>query len=180
MQKKRALKTVKGRGSSTKISARRRPSTPGQLRPAEIRPAHRKRRDARISSETLRDRGATIVQTLWDFKIGAKLSNIQSGPAVTMYELELDPGIKCSASSGLQDNLAMAMKAERGVRIIAPIPGRNAVGLEIPNAEDHVVRMRPILESPQFRAKTWTLPLILAATRSAIRSSPTSATMPHL
>ena len=133
-----------------------------------------------ISSDTLRDRGATIVQTLWDFKIGAKLSNIQSGPAVTMYELELDPGIKCQRIVGLQDNLAMAMKAEHGVRIIAPIPGRNAIGLEIPNTEDHVVRMRPVLESPQFRAKTWTLPLILG--RDAIGNPLVAdlANMPHL
>ena len=133
-----------------------------------------------ISSDTLRDRGATIVQTLWDFKIGAKLSNIQSGPAVTMYELELDPGIKCQRVVGLQDNLAMAMKASHGVRIIAPIPGRNAIGLEIPNTEDHVVRMRPVLESPQFRAKTWTLPLILG--RDAIGNPLVAdlANMPHL
>ena len=133
-----------------------------------------------ISSDTLRDRGATIVHTLWDFKIGAKLSNIQSGPAVTMYELELDPGIKVQRVVGLQDNLAMAMKAENGVRIIAPIPGRNAIGLEIPNTEDHVVRMRPILESPQFRAKTWTLPLILG--RDAIGNPLVAdlANMPHL
>ncbi len=133
-----------------------------------------------ISSDTLRNRGATIVQTLWDFKIGAKLSGIQSGPAVTMYELELDPGIKVQRVVGLQDNLAMAMKAEHGVRIIAPIPGRNAIGLEIPNTEDHVVRMRPILESPQYRAKTWTLPLILG--RDAIGNPLIAdlATMPHL
>src|SRR5579862_3456487 len=133
-----------------------------------------------ISSDTLRDRGATIVQTLWDFKIGAKLSGIQSGPAVTMYELELDPGIKVQKVVGLQDNLAMAMKAEHGVRIIAPIPGRNALGLEIPNTEDHVVRMRPILESPQFRGKTWTLPIVLGRDSIGNPLVADLANMPHL
>ena len=133
-----------------------------------------------ISSDTLRDRGATIIRTLWDFKIGARLAGIQSGPAITMYEVELDPGIKCQRVVGLQDNLAMAMKAEHGVRIIAPIPGRNAIGMEIPNEEDHTVRIRPILESPQFRSKTWTLPIILGRDSVGNPLVADLATMPHL
>ena len=95
-------------------------------------------------------------------------------------ELELDPGIRVQKVVGLQDNLAMAMKAEHGVRIIAPIPGRNAVGLEIPNTEDHTVRMRPILESPQFRSRSWILPIVLG--RDAV-GNPLIAdltSMPHL
>jgi S-DNA-T family DNA segregation ATPase FtsK/SpoIIIE len=133
-----------------------------------------------VTSESLKDRGATVIQTLWDFKIGAKLAGIQSGPTVTMYELELDPGIKVQRVVSLQDNLAMAMKAENGVRIIAPIPGKATVGIEIPNVEDHTVRMRPILESPQFRSKQWTLPLILG--RDAVGNPLVAdlATMPHL
>jgi len=133
-----------------------------------------------VSSDVLKDRGATLIQTLWDFKIGAKLAGIQSGPAVTMYEMELDPGIKVQRVVSLQDNLAMAMKAEHGVRIIAPIPGKASVGIEIPNAEDHTVRMRPILESPLFRTKSWTLPLILG--RDAVGNPLVAdlATMPHL
>jgi S-DNA-T family DNA segregation ATPase FtsK/SpoIIIE len=133
-----------------------------------------------ITSDTLKNRGATVIQTLWDFKIGAKLAGIQSGPTVTMYELELDPGIKVQKVVGLQDNLAMAMKAENGVRIIAPIPGRATVGIEIPNTEDHTVRMRPILESAQFRGKSWTLPLVLG--RDAVGNPLVAdlAKMPHL
>ena len=133
-----------------------------------------------ITSDTLKDRGATLIQTLWDFKIGAKLAGIQSGPTVTMYELELDPGIKVQKVTNLQDNLAMAMKAEHGVRIVAPIPGKATIGIEIPNSEDHTVRMRPILESPQFRSKSWTLPLILG--RDAVGNPLIGdlATMPHL
>ena len=133
-----------------------------------------------ITSDVLKARGMTVIQTLWDFKIGAKLAAIQSGPTVTMYELELEPGIKVQRVVSLQDNLAMAMKAENGVRIIAPIPGKSSIGIEIPNAEDHTVRMRPILESPQFRAKTWTLPLILG--RDAVGNPLVGdlAKMPHL
>jgi DNA segregation ATPase FtsK/SpoIIIE, S-DNA-T family len=133
-----------------------------------------------VTSETLKERGATVIQTLWDFKIGARLAGIQSGPTVTMYELELDPGIKVQKVVSLQDNLAMAMKAENGVRIIAPIPGKATVGIEIPNTEDHTVRMRPILESTQFRSKSWTLPLILG--RDAVGNPLVAdlAKMPHL
>ncbi|MFH0938998.1 MAG: DNA translocase FtsK [Planctomycetota bacterium] len=133
-----------------------------------------------VTSDTLKERGATVIQTLWDFKIGAKLAGIQSGPTVTMYELELDPGIKVKSVVNLQDNLAMAMKAENGVRIIAPIPGKNTIGIEIPNMEEHTVRMRPIMESPQFRSRNWTLPLILG--RDAV-GNPLIADlyqMPHL
>jgi len=133
-----------------------------------------------VSSESLKERGATVIQTLWDFKIGAKLVGIQTGPTVAMYELELDPGIKVQRVLSLQDNLAMAMKAEHGVRIIAPIPGKATIGLEIPNAEKHKVCMRPILESPTFRAKAGTLPLILGRDAVGNPLFPDLATMPHL
>ena len=114
-----------------------------------------------ITSESLRDRGALVLQTLFDFKIGAKLVDIHKGPAVTMFELELERGINVARINTLQGNLAMALKADPGVRIIAPIPGKASIGIEVPNLEDYTVRLRPILESTEFRAKTWTLPLIL-------------------
>ena len=133
-----------------------------------------------VSSDSHKERGATVVQTLWDFKIGTKLVGIQTGPTVTMYELELDPGIKVQRVVSLQDNLAMAMKAENGVRIIAPIPGKATIGIEIPNSEEHTVRLRPVLESPQFRSKSWTLPLVLG--RDAVGNPLVAdlASMPHL
>jgi S-DNA-T family DNA segregation ATPase FtsK/SpoIIIE len=133
-----------------------------------------------VSSDSHKERGATVVQTLWDFKIGTKLVGIQTGPTVTMYELELDPGIKVQRVVSLQDNLAMAMKAENGVRIIAPIPGKATIGIEIPNTEEHTVRMRPVLESPAFRGKNWTLPLVLG--RDAVGNPLVAdlASMPHL
>jgi len=128
----------------------------------------------------LKERGATLIQTLWDFKLGAKLVGIQTGPTVSMYELELDPGIKVQRVLSLQDNLAMAMKAEHGVRIIAPIPGKATIGLEIPNAEKHKICMRPILESPQFRSKAGILPLILGRDSIGNPLFPDLTTMPHL
>jgi len=133
-----------------------------------------------ITSETLKERGMTVIQTLWDFKIESKLVAVHSGPTVTMYELELAPGVKVSRVVGLQDNLAIALKAGNGVRVVYPIPNKNTIGIEIPNKEEHTVRMRPILESPQFRAKSWKLPLILG--RDAVGNPLVAelADMPHL
>ncbi|MCW8129069.1 MAG: DNA translocase FtsK 4TM domain-containing protein [Planctomycetota bacterium] len=133
-----------------------------------------------VSSDTLKDRGAKLIETLWEFKIGSRLVGIHHGPAVTMYELSLDPGIKVQRVINLSDNLAMAMKAENGVRIIAPIPGRDTIGIEIPNVEDYVVRMRPIMESTQFRSGNWTLPLILGRDATGNPLVADLARMPHL
>ena len=133
-----------------------------------------------VNSEALKERGATLIQTLWDFNIGSKLVGIQTGPTVSMFELELDPGIKVQRVVSLQDNLAMAMKAEHGVRIIAPIPGKATIGIEIPNVEKHKVCMRPILESPTFRTKAGTLPLILGRDAVGAPLFPDLAAMPHL
>ena len=133
-----------------------------------------------VSSDTLKDRGAKLIETLWEFKIGSRLVGIHHGPAVTMYELSLDPGIKVQRVMNLSDNLSMAMKAENGVRIIAPIPGRDTIGIEIPNLEDYVVRMRPIMESTQFRSGNWTLPLILGRDATGNPLVADLARMPHL
>lgn len=133
-----------------------------------------------IPSEVLKERGIKLIETLWEFKIGSRLASIVHGPAVTMYELSLDPGIKVQRVISLQDNLAMAMKSEYGVRIIAPLPGRDTIGIEIPNTEDYVVRMRPILESPQFRTNHWTLPLILGRDATGNPLVADLAKMPHL
>jgi len=133
-----------------------------------------------ITSETLKQRGATVIQTLWDFKIAANLVDIHKGPTVTMYELELAPGVKVQRVASLQDNLAIAMKADNGVRVVYPIPGRSTIGIEIPNVEEHTVRMRPILESPQFRAKTWKLPLVLGRDAVGHPLVADLADMPHL
>ena len=133
-----------------------------------------------ISSEQLKERGTKLIETLWEFKIGSALKGIHHGPAVTMFELSLDPGIKVQRVIALQDNLAMAMKAENGVRIIAPIPGRDTIGIEIPNSEDYVVRMRPVLESPNFRNGNWTLPLILGRDATGNPLVTDLTRMPHL
>jgi len=81
---------------------------------------------------------------------------------VTIYELELAPGIRVQRVMELSDNLAMAMRAPN-VRIIAPLPGRDSIGVEVPNTEREVVRLRPILESKEFaaRSKDMAVPFVI-------------------
>jgi len=133
-----------------------------------------------ISSDVLKDRAAKLVETLWEFKIGSRLVSIQSGPAVTMFELSIDPGIKVQRIHNLSDNLAMAMKSEFGVRVIAPLPGKDTIGIEIPNKDAHTVTMRPIIESPTYRNGGPTLPLILGRDATGVPLVADLATMPHL
>ncbi len=156
------------------------PRLPDDYRLPDLNVLIEKDVEALVSSEDLKERGAKLIETLWEFKIGSRLVNISHGPTVTMFELGLDPGIKVSRVIGLQDNLSMAMKAENGVRIIAPLPGRDTIGIEIPNAEGNVVRMRPIIESTAFRAGKFTLPLVLGRDATGNPLIADLVRMPHL
>ena len=84
-----------------------------------------------ISEEELREKARLLEAKLADFDIQARVTEIHPGPVITRYEMELAPGIKVSRITGLADDLAMAMRAKR-IRIVAPIPGKNAIGVEIP------------------------------------------------
>ncbi len=93
-----------------------------------------------------------LLEVLASFSIGAKIEkeNVSRGPSVTRYEVQPDAGVKVSKITNLADNIAMSLAAE-SVRIEAPIPGKPAIGIEVPNAKKDMVSLREILESPQFR-----------------------------
>ncbi len=97
----------------------------------------------------LRQRGETIVKTLKSFGVGTRIVDICQSPSVTRFELQPDPGVKISKITALADDIAMNLAAY-GVRIEAPIPNKNAVGIEVPNAEKAMVTLREILESDSF------------------------------
>ncbi len=90
-----------------------------------------------------------LEKTLQSFKIAAKVRHITHGPTVSRYELELAEGINVNKITGLNRNIAMSMEAET-VRIEAPIPGKNLVGVEVPNKEQQIVTLREILQSPEM------------------------------
>lgn len=111
-----------------------------------------------VDDETIQA-GEKLIETLRQFKIEANVSAIVKGPTVTMYELTLAPGVRVSSISNLADNIAMELAA-RQVRIVAPIPGKQAVGIEVPNAQRSIIGFKDILSSVDLH-KTPNLPMIL-------------------
>ena len=102
--------------------------------------------------------GGVLVETLRTFSIRSEIGGRTTGPAVTQYEVVPAAGVKVNRIANLDADLALAMKA-RSVRIVAPIPGKGAVGVEIPNPRPEVVRLREILDAPAFARSRGALPL---------------------
>jgi len=94
-----------------------------------------------------------IEETIADFNLEVEVTEISQGPVVTMYELKLAPGITPRRVVGLADNIAMALRASN-VRIIAPLPGKSTVGIEVPNRKATLVCLKEILLSAEFKAHT--------------------------
>jgi DNA segregation ATPase FtsK/SpoIIIE, S-DNA-T family len=94
----------------------------------------------------------TLERSLGQFGVAAKVVEVCPGPVVTRYELQPSPGVKVNSILSLADDIALAMKAEH-VRIEAPIPGKGAVGIELPNQEKEIVRMQELLGDPAFSAE---------------------------
>ena len=103
-------------------------------------------------------KGRTIVETLEQFHIKSTLKDITKGPTVTLYEIALAPGVKISALNGLTDNLAMQL-AVGSVRLITPIPGKQAIGVEVPNANRQIVGFSDMLDS--LMASKAKVPMVL-------------------
>ena len=118
-------------------------------------------RGSRLGMERELDRlGDVLIDTLMTFKISGEISGRTTGPAVTRYEVVPAAGVKVNRIANLDADLALAMKA-KSVRIVAPIPGKGAVGVEIPNPRPEIVRLREILEAPLFARSRGLLPLAL-------------------
>ncbi len=105
---------------------------------------------SRRTQTELKDRVSTIEKTLEQFNIGANVVEVASGPSITRYEIQLAPGIKVSKIVSLADNLAMSLAAI-DVRVEAPIPGKSAIGVEVPNETTMIVSLRECLDTPLYR-----------------------------
>lgn len=108
-----------------------------------------KKLSAAIETEELQTNGRKLVDTLKSFGVQTSIVDISRGPSVTRYELQPAPGVKISKITGLADDIALNLAAA-GVRIEAPIPGKAAVGIEIPNKNKTIVKMRELIESNAF------------------------------
>jgi len=112
------------------------------------------------TKEELMSNARLMVQTLAQFGIEVAPGDITKGPTITRYELHPAPGVKLEKIAGLTNNIAAAMKAER-LNILAPIPGKSSVGVEVPNAVKTKVIMRDLLESPEWQSTKARIPLAL-------------------
>ena len=99
-------------------------------------------------------------QTLQEFNIEATVTGIRRGPVITMFELLPAPGVKLARITNLADNIALRLAA-KSVRIVAPIPGKRAVGIEIPNRHRHTVRFGDLVRQPPFGEAVFGLPIVL-------------------
>lgn len=133
----------------------------------------------KISNEELQAKGQLLQDTLESFGVKTKIINIAAGPAVTRYELQPAAGVKINRITNLVDDIALNLAAS-GVRIEAPIPGKAAVGIEVPNQTINMVTLREIIESREF--KTSKKPLTVAMGRDIAGSVVVSdlAKMPHV
>ncbi|KXB37183.1 FtsK/SpoIIIE family protein [Bacteroidales bacterium KA00251] len=120
-----------------------------------------------------------IIDTLESFKIKVTPIKATVGPTVTLYEIEPDAGIKISRIRSLEDDIALSLKAE-GIRIIAPIPGKGTIGIEVPNAKPKVVGLRSLLTSRKFVETSYSLPVALGRTITNEVFIFDLAKMPHL
>lgn len=120
-----------------------------------------------------------IEETLGRFSIKVKVVEVEQGPTVTRYELLPAPGVKVNSISALSDDLALALKA-RSIRLIIPIPGKSAVGVEVPNTIKTTVTLREMIESQTFKSKKAILPMILGKDTSGKDMIADLASMPHM
>ncbi|MFH2074714.1 MAG: DNA translocase FtsK 4TM domain-containing protein [Pseudomonadota bacterium] len=118
------------------------------------------RKDTRIKRENLIANSRILEKKLSDFGVEGKVVEVKPGPVITTYELEPAPGVKINKITNLSDDLALALRAQ-SIRIIAPIPGKGTIGIEIPNQEREPVRLRNVLDNAAFRESPCRLPIVL-------------------
>src|SRR3989338_5724803 len=132
-----------------------------------------------IQVEDLRYQSRVVEETLAEFGIEAKVVEVEQGPVITRYELLPAPGVKVTRIVSLADDLALALKAT-SLRFIAPIPGKSAIGIEVPNSTTRVVYLRELLESTEFRTNKLALPLAIGKDTSGKSLIADLTQMPHL
>jgi S-DNA-T family DNA segregation ATPase FtsK/SpoIIIE len=135
--------------------------------------------DAQASNAEFDRLGNVLVQTLRTFKVETEVVGRTTGPVVTQFELVPAPGVKVNRIAGLDADLALALRAP-SVRIVAPIPGKGAVGVEVPNPESSAVYLRSIIQDAAFQRSRGVLPLALGKDLTGRPYVGDLARMPHL
>jgi len=148
------------------------------LPPIDLLDQHESKRVA-IDEAELFELSRVLERTLADFGVAGKVSEVHPGPVITLFEYEPAPGVKVNQILNRQDDLALALRAQR-IRIVAPIPGKAAVGIEIPNRVKAVVSFREIVASSPFQKTEDGLPFALGKDVAGVPFTASLERMPHL
>lgn len=130
-------------------------------------------------AKEVRRKAKILERTFADFGFKVKVVEIETGPVIAQYEVQLEAGLRLSKITGLADDLAIALRVP-SVRIVAPIPGKNTVGIEVPNEERQVVRLREVIEEANGRTKKMRIPIFLGKDVSGKPLVVDLSTLPHL
>ena len=130
-------------------------------------------------AKALTDTATKLQKTLYSFGVSAKVENVSVGPAITRYELKPAEGVRVNKIANLADDIALNLAAET-IRIEAPIPGKQAVGIEVPNKEKETVHLREVLESKEFQENKSKLTVALGKDVAGNTQLADIAKMPHV
>ena len=130
-------------------------------------------------TKALQDTATKLQRTLYSFGVQAKVENVSVGPAITRYELKPAEGVRVSKIANLADDIALNLAAET-IRIEAPIPGKQAVGIEVPNKEKEMVPLRDVIESEEFQNNNSKLSVALGKDVAGNVAIGNIAKMPHV
>ena len=126
-----------------------------------------------------REKAFVLEQTLNEFRLEVQVVAIETGPVITVFELKLSPGIKVSQVVSLSNDMARALKAP-AVRVVAPLPGKNTIGIEVPNVDKEKVRLKDLMHHSPARTKSAALPLYLGKDAAGQPLVSDLTKMPHL
>ena len=129
--------------------------------------------------QEVRERARVLEKTFGEFGFKVKVVEIETGPVISQYEIELEAGLRLSKIANLADDLAIALRVP-SVRIVAPIPGKNSVGIEVPNTTRQMVRLREVIEETQNKSRTMKIPIFLGKDVAGNPMVVDMASMPHL
>jgi S-DNA-T family DNA segregation ATPase FtsK/SpoIIIE len=129
--------------------------------------------------QEVRERARVLEKTFAEFGFKVKVVEVETGPVISQYEIELEAGLRLAKITNLADDLAIALRVP-SVRIVAPIPGKNSVGIEVPNTTRQMVRLREVIEETQAKARTMKIPIFLGKDVAGNPMVVDMASMPHL
>jgi len=127
----------------------------------------------------VRRKAKILERTFESFGFQVKVVEVETGPVIAQYEVELEAGLRLSRITGLSDDLAIALRVP-SVRIVAPIPGKNTVGIEVPNEQRQLVRLRDVMEELDEQTRKMRIPLFLGKDVSGNPLAVDLSTLPHL